>query len=342
MDKHAASLLSSGSASGPLLLSKTVAPLAWIDLAQEIIAHGKRAVLALITDHAGSTPRERGCWMLVDQEKIYGTLGGGTLEYSAVQAARTMLAGQSDWKRSGHEYLLGPDLGQCCGGGVKFLLEPLDQTSRWLLSVNVSDFEQARPPFETYLHINLENPQEAPVIGLNADLSHKNDLRYFIQPLSDHRPALYVFGAGHVGQAIAVTASALPIRLTLVDSRSDIMTHFSAPDNCTLLCEDPLSRVQQIENGAGALIMTHDHDLDYQLGMELFNHPGLSFRGIIGSKSKTARFMKRYRQAGIADSLLDTLKMPLAQAAPPGKEPGVIALGVLHEFLYHVPQIDTA
>ena len=338
MDKHAASLLPSG----PLLLSKTVAPLAWIDLAQTIIAQGKRAVLALITDHAGSTPRERGCWMLVDQEKIYGTLGGGTLEYSAVQAARTMLAGQSDWKRSGHEYLLGPDLGQCCGGGVKFLLEPLDQTSSWLLSVNVSDFEQARPPFETYLRINLENPQEAPAIGLDADLSHKNDLGYFIQPLSDHRPALYVFGAGHVGQAIAVTASALPIRLTLVDSRSDIVTHFAAPDNCTLLCEDPLSRVQQIENGAGALIMTHDHDLDYQLGMELFNHPSLCFRGIIGSKSKTARFMKRYRQTGIADSLLDTLKMPLAQAAPPGKEPGVIALGVLHEFLYHAPQIDTA
>ena len=65
----------------------------------------------------------------------------------------------------------------------------------------------------------------------------------FIQPLSDHRPALYVFGAGHVGQAIAVTASALPIRLNLVDSRSDIMTHFAAPDNCILLCEDPLSRV---------------------------------------------------------------------------------------------------
>ena len=339
MDKPVSSLLSSGSASGPLLLSKTVAPLAWIDLAQEIIAQGKRAVLALITDHAGSTPRERGCWMLVDQEKIYGTLGGGTLEYSAVQAARTMLAGQSDWKRSGHEYLLGPDLGQCCGGGVKFLLEPLDQTSRWLLSVNVSDFEQAD---EAYLSIDLENPQEAPVIGLNADLSHKSDPRYFIQPLSDHRPALYVFGAGHVGQAIAVTASALPIRLTLVDARSDIMTHFAAPDNCTLLCEDPLSRVQQIENGAGAVIMTHDHDLDYQLGMELFNHSGLSFRGIIGSKSKTARFMKRYRQAGIADSLLDTLKMPLAQAAPPGKEPGVIALGVLHEFLYHLQSGDIA
>ena len=339
MDKHAASSLSSGSASGPLLLSKTVAPLAWIDLAQEIITQGKRAVLALITDHAGSTPRERGCWMLVDQEKIYGTLGGGTLEYSAVQAARTMLAGQSDWKRSGHEYLLGPDLGQCCGGGVKFLLEPLDQTSSWLLSVNVSDFEQAD---EAYLSIDLENPQEAPAVGLDADLSHKSDPHYFIQPLSDHRPALYVFGAGHVGQAIAVTASALPIRLTLVDARSDIMTHFAAPDNCTLLCEDPLSRVQQIENGAGAVIMTHDHDLDYQLGMELFNHSGLSFRGIIGSKSKTARFMKRYRQAGIADSLLDTLKMPLAQAAPPGKEPGVIALGILHEFLSHLQSGDIA
>ena len=339
MDKHAASSLSSGSASGPLLLSKTVAPLAWIDLAQEIITQGKRAVLALITDHAGSTPRERGCWMLVDQEKIYGTLGGGTLEYSAVQAARAMLTGHSNWQRSRHEYLLGPDLGQCCGGGVKFLLEPLDQTSSWLLSVNVSDFEQAD---EAYLSIDLENPQEAPAIGLDADLSHKSDPHYFIQPLSDHRPALYVFGAGHVGQAIAVTASALPIRLTLVDARSDIMTHFAAPDNCTLLCEDPLSRVQQIEDGAGAVIMTHDHDLDYQLGMELFNHSGLSFRGIIGSKSKTARFMKRYRQAGIADSLLDDLKMPLAQAAPPGKEPGVIALGVLHEFLYHIPQIDTA
>ena len=339
MEKHPSSLLSSRSASGPLLLSKTVAPLAWIDLAQTMIKEGKRSVLALITDHAGSTPRERGCWMLVDHEKIYGTLGGGTLEYSAVQAARAMLAGDSDWQRSRHEYLLGPDLGQCCGGGVKFLLEPLDQASSWLLSLNASDFEQAD---EAYLRIDLENPQEAPAIELDANLSNKNDPHYFIQPLSDNRPALYVFGAGHVGQAIAVTASALPIRLTLVDSRADIMTHFAAPDNCTLLCEDPLSRVQKIEHGAGVVIMTHDHDLDYQLGMELFNHPGLCFRGIIGSKSKTARFMKRYRQAGIADSLLDDLQMPLAQAAPPGKEPGVIALGILHDFLSHVQSGDIA
>ena len=121
-----------GRRQGRYYCQKTVAPLAWIDLAQEIITQGKRAVLALITDHAGSTPRERGCWMLVDQEKIYGTLGGGTLEYSAIQAARAMLTGHSDWKRSCREYLLGPDLGQCCGGGVKFLLEPLDQTSNWL------------------------------------------------------------------------------------------------------------------------------------------------------------------------------------------------------------------
>ena len=73
-------------------------------------------VLVKICAVKGSTPREMGAWMLVNQEALLGTIGGGQLEFIGIDTARQML-------RSGKEFRsldvpLGPEIGQCCGGHV--------------------------------------------------------------------------------------------------------------------------------------------------------------------------------------------------------------------------------
>lgn len=74
------------------------------------------AIRITVAATAGSTPREAGAAMLVREDGIEGTIGGGALEWQAMAEARRMLAmGVTDARRV---YPLGPALGQCCGGSV--------------------------------------------------------------------------------------------------------------------------------------------------------------------------------------------------------------------------------
>ncbi len=111
----------------------SIGPMDWIALARARIAGGGRAVLALVVAHTGSVPRDSGCWMLVGEDTATGTLGGGNVEHAILGACRDMLAGRREWRRTGEQFILGPDLGQCCGGSVDILMEPLDESAAcWL------------------------------------------------------------------------------------------------------------------------------------------------------------------------------------------------------------------
>ena len=81
------------------------------------VAAGVAAVLVAVARTQGSVPRERGAWMVVLADTELGTIGGGQLEWQAIDRARQMLRdpqpGLVEWRCP-----LGPSLGQCCGGVV--------------------------------------------------------------------------------------------------------------------------------------------------------------------------------------------------------------------------------
>jgi len=89
---------------------------------------GQKAVLVEISRAKGSTPREKGAFMLVGAKDILGTIGGGQLEYSAVDAARLML--KNNRREQSLQVVLGPETGQCCGGRVSLTLNRLDDKQR--------------------------------------------------------------------------------------------------------------------------------------------------------------------------------------------------------------------
>lgn len=72
------------------------------------------AVLVEVAATEGSVPRETGTWMGVFAEGVVGTIGGGHLEHQAIAAARAQLHGAPAEAES--RFVLGPSLGQCCGG----------------------------------------------------------------------------------------------------------------------------------------------------------------------------------------------------------------------------------
>ena len=82
------------------------------------------AVLVSVTDTRGSVPRETGTWMAVFANALVGTIGGGHLEWDAIAQARDRLLDPliQLWTR---DVVLGPSLGQCCGGALTLRFEPI-------------------------------------------------------------------------------------------------------------------------------------------------------------------------------------------------------------------------
>src|SRR5262249_36206066 len=98
-----------------------------------------RVALVEVAATRGSTPREAGAFMLVSASAIFGTIGGGQLEYMAIDKARQMLNGGPRSRSPANEARievdevcatldvpLGPEIGQCCGGRVEVLIRLVD------------------------------------------------------------------------------------------------------------------------------------------------------------------------------------------------------------------------
>ena len=88
------------------------------------LADHPRAVIVTIAAIKGSTPREAGAAIAVSQTATCGTIGGGQLEYMAIDNARALLSGRNG--RARLDIPLGPEIGQCCGGRTELTFEIAD------------------------------------------------------------------------------------------------------------------------------------------------------------------------------------------------------------------------
>jgi len=306
-------------------------PCDWINAALDTVAKARPAVLAIICGERGSTPRETGSWILIGEAQSLGSIGGGELERTIIEAGQAMLAGNGDWARSIVHCVLGPDMRQCCGGTLEVMLQPIDASaSLWLQKARATQRTNNRAS----VLFNKTHTGTPPSVIDHGKPSTISAHAVFILPLADHRPALALFGAGHVGRALCTMASQLPLRLSVFDSRKDQCAQVPASPNIDVHTPyDLLLIAQGLRHHDAALVMTHSHALDYDLCRILLTNTALRYTGLIGSQAKARRFRKALKKDGLTDTQIAQLTSPIGAGAAAGKEPGVIALGVLPEIL---------
>ena len=87
----------------------------WLQAANELEANGETYALVTVLGTSGSTPRASGTKMVISENDIYATIGGGHLEFKAIEHARELLK-QGQTCQAVENFQLGASLGQCCGG----------------------------------------------------------------------------------------------------------------------------------------------------------------------------------------------------------------------------------
>jgi xanthine dehydrogenase accessory factor len=142
-----------------------------------------------------------------------------------------------------------------------------------------------------------------------------------------------LFGAGHVGSALANILAALPCELTWLDSREGQFPQI-LPGNIRAETDDALeTRASRAFPGTYHLVMTHDHALDQAVSEAILRRGDFAWFGLIGSATKRSLFERRLAARGIAQQALDRMTCPIGIAGIGGKEPGVIAVAVAAQLL---------
>jgi xanthine dehydrogenase accessory factor len=297
--------------------------LAW--LREEAVRQPVALISILATE--GSAPRGAGTRMLVTGEGQRGTIGGGNLEYRAVEQARAILERPAGTWRV-QDYPLGPLLGQCCGGRVRLLVEHVDPDALGWLDEAAGDriLVSTLLPDRIERHVSMSAlPVSLPARG---DRPRAGDS--FAEVVGQHLRPLYLFGAGHVGQAVARHAEHLPFRLAWFDTRP----LFETIPGVAIAPEDAIEQcVGEAPDEAAIVIMTHDHALDYRLTRAALERAPVSFVGLIGSATKRARFLSRLERDGVGATARARLTSPIGVAGVMGKEPDVIAVATLAQLL---------
>jgi len=312
-------------------------PVVWYEGLARYQQQGIAHVLATVVAVNGSAPRALQAKMIVTQDSIVDTLGGGGLEHDVVNTARQLLNGEiaatvtkevkpkvaetdgestlipskavrRDAVYTKH-YPLGAKLAQCCGGSVTVMFECFNVT----------------PPM-----------------------------------------SVLVFGAGHVASALMTILAELPCQVDWVDSRPEMFKRYLVDESTTNqsklynlpahirphIDDEPVDFVRPfIEQGGQRfiLVMTHDHSVDFELvraaldtisdtssSEDQYSDISAPYIGCIASATKAKRFRDRLMQRGYSEQLVNQLVMPIGLQIG-GKEPMAVAISIVAQLLqkYH-------
>ncbi|MGB6925363.1 XdhC family protein [Psychrobacter sp. NPDC078370] len=312
-------------------------PVVWYEGLARYQQRGIAHVLATVVAVNGSAPRALQAKMIVTQDSIVDTLGGGGLEHDVVNTARQLLNGEmaatvskevkpkvaeTDSESASvpskavrrdavytKHYPLGAKLAQCCGGSVTVMFECFNVT----------------PPM-----------------------------------------SVLVFGAGHVASALMTILAELPCQVDWVDSRPEMFKRYlvdeSTTNQSTLynlpahirphIDDEPVDFVRPFVEQGGQrfiLVMTHDHSVDFELvraALDTISDMSASrdkcsdistpYVGCISSATKAKRFKGRLMQRGYSEQLVNQLVMPIGLQIG-GKEPMAVAISIVAQLLqkYH-------
>ena len=299
------------------------------------------AVLVTVAIVQGSGPREAGARMLVSDDRLLDTIGGGHLEMRAVEIARAML--HDGRQRHFERFALGPSLGQCCGGVVHLAFEVADpvqaqrlnerrQQDSWRLTAFDGAADSALFDADARQLLGGAAPQFDRTRGAHV-MQDAAGRRWLVDPVFAPRAHLVLFGAGHVGAAIVRALAHLPCNVTWVDERDDMFPQ-AVPANVTVEASDiPEALVAAAPPGASYLVMTHSHALDQRLSEAIMARADVGWFGLIGSMTKRRQFEHRLRERGADPARIAAMVCPIGLAGITNKAPAVIAASVCAQLL---------
>lgn len=260
----------------------------------EALSAGKDAVLVTLEGSSGSTPRGAGaCMAVTEKGRIAGSIGGGAVEYRGEQIAREVL--QSGVSRE-ETFPLHPDGGQDLGmicGG----------------EVRVSFRYLAGGDSAAIAWVRREQARRLP------------------------RGRVYIFGGGHVAQALVPALAAVEFRCVVLEDRAELcrLELFPGAEEVLPIDNSRVADFVALTREDWVVIMTRGHRDDLLIQSQVMKTP-VRYIGVIGSRQKTAAVTAKLREMGFSDGDFERVWAPIGLPIQ-SETPAEIAVSITAQLI---------
>ena len=265
-----------------------------------MLAKGERVVLCTILASSGSSPRGAGARMAVFADgSSFGTVGGGEVERLAILEAREVLEKGNTRLRA---FCLAPEqiasIGMNCGGAVTIYYQLLTPTElEKIINIRSALDEDANSWLylqimkgkvtEFYL-VDEQSAKKEPELFRNRAMLIKEEPVIYTEPLT-RAGKVYLFGGGHVGQALVPVLANLDFKVVVYDNRKELANRSYFPNAVDVIYGDyeKISPQVQLTKNDYVVIMTPAHQGDYAILEQVLRYE-TSYVGCIVSRSMRA------------------------------------------------------
>ena len=300
---------------------------------------GQDVMLVLAVERDGSTPGASGAKMLVTKTgRAWGTIGGGQLEYSCEARARELLAaGRCAVERFELRPQGAGDLGMVCGGDVTVWFQylpgaVLEQSPEgpllWLL---LEQDKNGQGQARLCAARELEGGRRICGGGRFTD-TPEGGYRY-LECLAA-QDTVYIFGAGHVAQALAPGLAGVGFSCHVLDDRAE----YARPEAFPTAAEVRQADLEHLEEVCARItpddyvcVMTHGHRHDHEVVRQMLRTPAC-YIGVIGSARKAAASAQRLREEGFTDQDIARITTPIGLSIG-AETPEEIAVSILAQMI---------
>jgi xanthine dehydrogenase accessory factor len=319
----------------------------------EKLSVGEDLMLVTIIDENGSSPRSAGARMLAGREgRLHGTIGGGAVEHKALGLALELLEKRSSRRKT---YRLRKndqeDLGMICGGDVEIYFQFIEGGDKKTMELFNHCLERLEQDEDLWLITDLTllsswlmavyNGEGDPPLGLSHSdgkrllksvpvLADLGDRRLYSEPVNFAGKA-FIFGGGHVAEALEPVLTTVGFRCVVFDSREEYVTRARFPTAYDLVVGD-FSRIGDaitITPNDYVVIVTHNFDAVVE---EQILKNECAYVGLIGSRAKAAELKKHLGELGFSRESLDRVHAPIGIPIK-SETPAEIAVSIAAEMI---------
>lgn len=306
------------------------------------IEAGEKVVLCTIIASSGSSPRGAGTRMAVFQDgSTCGTVGGGKVEMIAAREAMEVL---QTGKTAVRAFGLAPEqvnsIGMVCGGNVTIYYQLLTAAElpklyamRTALSQNANSWLYLRireGSVEAFEILDADAAASDPELFCARAVLRKGEPLVYAEPLM-RAGRVYLFGGGHVGQALVPVLASVDFRVTVYDNRKELVNGNFFPQAEEVIYGNYKQISVTLTENDYVVIMTPGHQGDFDVLKQVLRHK-LRYVGCIGSRHKIARTQELLRQAGISEEVIASVHAPIGLPIL-AQTPAEIAISIAAEMI---------
>lgn len=321
----------------------------------ESLSAGDDAVLVTVVASSGSTPRGAGARMLVGaQGRICGTIGGGAVEYRSEQVAAEVLAKKNSemacFQLRRNEI---QDLGMICGGDVSvyFHFIPAGDRAAIALSAHIAALYQRGEESWLITDITVGAGGVLAVYGKTSGLygaavpqevldrlggrpfqAEAGCRRYYCEKLVQ-AGRVYIFGGGHVAQALVPALAAVEFRCVVLEDREAFCRPelFPGVERTVQIDNHRVGDFVTIGPDDYVVVMTRGHKDDELIQAQALKTPAC-YIGVIGSRRKSAGVFANLREQGFTDADLARITTPIGLPIQ-AETPAEIAVSIAAQLI---------